>query len=68
MTTEGMVETEASIMDGCTLAGAGVAGLQRVQNPVTAARFTMEKVDELFYISNCLKSNRKLIIYMEATT
>lgn len=39
----GFVECDAAIMDGATLAAAGVAGVQRIKNPISLARLVMEK-------------------------
>lgn len=38
----GFHELDASIMDGQTLEGGGVAGLQRIRNPILAARLVMD--------------------------
>jgi beta-aspartyl-peptidase (threonine type) len=42
-TREGKNEMDASIMDGATLMAGAVAGVQRVKNPISAARAVMEK-------------------------
>lgn len=41
-TDEGNVELDASIMDGKNMNAGGVAGLTRIKNPITLARFVME--------------------------
>lgn len=43
LNTEGEHELDASIMDGATLAGAGVGAVRRIRNPVRAARALMEQ-------------------------
>jgi L-asparaginase / beta-aspartyl-peptidase len=42
-TREGKNEMDASIMDGSNLKAGAVAGVQRVRNPISAARAVMEK-------------------------
>ena len=41
-TTAGMHELDASIMDGRSLAGGGVAGVRTLRNPIKAARLVMQ--------------------------
>lgn len=62
---DGMVEMDASIMDGSNLNAGAVTGIKKIKNPISAARLVMEKSDhvllsgegaELFGISNGLKS------------
>lgn len=42
-TREGKNEMDSAIMDGATLRAGAVAGVQRVRNPISAARAVMEK-------------------------
>jgi beta-aspartyl-peptidase (threonine type) len=42
-TNDGKNELDASIMNGKTLEGGAVAGVQTIKNPITAARAVMEK-------------------------
>ena len=43
----GEIETDAAIMDGKTLRGAGVALLRGIKNPIRAARIVFEKTDHV---------------------
>jgi beta-aspartyl-peptidase (threonine type) len=43
----GEIETDAAIMDGKTLRGAGVALLRDIKNPIKAARIVMNKTDHV---------------------
>ncbi|HEX9611997.1 MAG TPA: isoaspartyl peptidase/L-asparaginase family protein [Candidatus Bathyarchaeia archaeon] len=43
----GEIETDAAIMDGKTLGGAGVALLRDIKNPIKAARIVFEKTDHV---------------------
>jgi L-asparaginase / beta-aspartyl-peptidase len=43
----GDIETDAAIMDGNTLRGAGVALLRDIKNPIKAARTVLEKTDHV---------------------
>jgi len=43
----GEIETDAAIMDGQTLRGAGVALLRDIKNPIKAARIVFEKTDHV---------------------
>ena len=43
----GEIETDAAIMEGRTLRGAGVALLRDIKNPVKAARIVFEKTDHV---------------------
>lgn len=44
-------ELDASVMDGATLGFGAVANVQRVRNPVLAARAVMEKSAHVFFVS-----------------
>jgi beta-aspartyl-peptidase (threonine type) len=43
----GEIETDAAIMDGRTLRGAGVALLRDIKNPIKVARIVMDKTDHV---------------------
>src|SRR5437879_5265511 len=43
----GEIETDAAIMDGRTLRGAGVALLRDIKNPIKAAKIVFEKTDHV---------------------
>jgi L-asparaginase / beta-aspartyl-peptidase len=43
----GEIETDAALMDGNTLRGAGVALLRNIKNPIKAARIVLDKTDHV---------------------
>jgi L-asparaginase / beta-aspartyl-peptidase len=43
LTSEGTVEMDASIMEGAALRAGAVAAVERIRNPITAARLVMER-------------------------
>jgi beta-aspartyl-peptidase (threonine type) len=49
-TADATHELDAAIMDGATLAGAGVAGLTTVRHPVALARLVMEKTSHVLLV------------------
>ena len=50
LNADGVVECDASIMDGRTLAAGAIAGVRGVRNPVLLARAVMEKSDHVLLI------------------
>ncbi len=48
----GMVETDASIMDGRDLSAGGVASMTTIRNPVHAARLVMEKSPHVLMVGD----------------
>lgn len=51
-THEGIVELDASVMDGKTLGAGAVAGLKDIRNPISLARTVMEKSEHVFLTGN----------------
>ena len=51
----GDIETDAAIMDGRTLRGAGVALLRDIKNPIKAARLVFEKTDHVLIAGPAVK-------------
>jgi L-asparaginase / beta-aspartyl-peptidase len=52
MTTEGIHELDASIMDGSNLKNGAVAIVKYIKNPVSAARLVMEKTEHVLLSSD----------------
>ncbi len=49
---EGEVEMDASLMDGSTLNAGAVCGVQKIRNPIMAARMVMEKTKHVMICGN----------------
>lgn len=52
LTSDGLVELDASIMNGQTLAAGAVAGLHHIKNPISLARMVMEKSKHVMLIGD----------------
>lgn len=50
LNAEGLVDCDASIMDGRTLDAGAIAGVRGVRNPILLARAVLEKSDHVFLI------------------
>jgi beta-aspartyl-peptidase (threonine type) len=50
--TAGVVETDASIMDGRDMRAGSVASMTRIKNPVTAARLVMDKSPHVMMVGD----------------
>jgi beta-aspartyl-peptidase (threonine type) len=48
--TAGVTETDASVMDGQTGESGAVAAMQRLKNPIRAARLVMEKTPHVLFV------------------
>jgi beta-aspartyl-peptidase (threonine type) len=50
LTSEGHVQLDALMMDGATLRAGGVGCVERVRNPVQAARLVLEKSPHVYFV------------------
>ena len=50
LTRDGRVQMDALLMDGATLRAGGVACVERLQNPVRAARLVMEQSPHVYFV------------------
>jgi beta-aspartyl-peptidase (threonine type) len=50
LTRDGRVQLDALIMDGATLRAGGVACVERIRNPIQAARLVLDKSPHVYYV------------------
>ncbi len=51
LTRDGRVQLDALIMDGGTLRAGGVAAVERIRNPIRAARLVLEKSPHCYFVA-----------------
>ncbi len=52
LTSDGVVELDAAVMNGANLAAGAVAGVHHIKNPISLARLVMEKSKHVMLISD----------------
>ncbi len=50
LTSDGRVQMDALLMDGATLRAGGVACVERLRNPIHAARLVLEKSPHVYFV------------------
>ena len=50
LTSEGKVQLDALLMDGATLRAGGVACVERIRNPIQAARLILDKSPHIYFV------------------
>jgi L-asparaginase / beta-aspartyl-peptidase len=50
LTSDGRVQLDALVMDGATLRAGGVACVERLQNPIRAARLVLDKSPHIYFV------------------
>jgi beta-aspartyl-peptidase (threonine type) len=50
LTSEGHVQLDALVMDGATLRAGGVACVERLRNPIQAARLVLDKSPHIYFV------------------
>src|SRR3984885_8998255 len=50
LTSEGRVQLDALLMDGATLRAGGVACVERLRNPIQAARLVLDKSPHVYFV------------------
>jgi beta-aspartyl-peptidase (threonine type) len=50
LTSEGRVQLDALLMDGATLRAGGVACVERLRNPIQAARLVLDKSPHIYFV------------------
>jgi L-asparaginase / beta-aspartyl-peptidase len=51
LTSEGKVQLDALLMDGATLRAGGVACVERLRNPIQAARLVLDKSPHVYFVA-----------------
>ena len=52
LTRDGRVQLDALLMDGATLRAGGVACVERLRNPIQAARLVLEKSPHVYFVGS----------------
>lgn len=52
LTRDGRVQTDALLMEGSTLRAGGVGCVQRIRNPIKAARLVLEKSPHVYFVAD----------------
>ena len=52
LTSEGKVQLDALLMDGATLRAGGVACVERIRNPIQAARLVLDKSPHIYFVGS----------------
>lgn len=52
LTSDGRVQLDALLMDGATLRAGGVACVERLRNPIQAARLVLEKSPHVYFVGS----------------
>ena len=52
LTSKGTVQLDALLMDGATLRAGGVACVERIRNPIQAARLVLDKSPHIYFVAS----------------
>src|ERR1700756_2464705 len=50
LTSDGRVQLDALLMDGATLRAGGIACVERIRNPIQAARLVLDKSPHVYFV------------------